>query len=91
MSKQNQAGGMFTLATRLLRKTTLDADEANQLIEILEEMTSIEAAKIIERVESKFDVQAEQLNSINSKYNVMIWVFGVAFAVLSLVIAITSL
>lgn len=64
---------------------------AKQLIEILEEMTSIEAAKIIERVESKFDVQAEQLNSINSKYNVMIWVFGVAFAVLSLVIAITSL
>ena len=47
--------GPFTRATRLLRKTALTADEANQLIEIIGEMTSTEAAKIIERVESKID------------------------------------
>lgn len=30
--------GTYTRATRLLRQTTLTADEANQLIEIIEEM-----------------------------------------------------
>lgn len=49
--------GTFTRATRLLRKTALDADEANQLIELIEDMTTREAARIIARVESKMDAQ----------------------------------
>jgi len=54
-SDRTDDAGTFTRATRLLRQTTLTADEANQLIEIIEEMTNTEAARIIERVESKID------------------------------------
>ena len=52
------------------------ADEANQLVEILNEMTSIEAAKIVERLESKIDAQ-------NTKYSVLIWAIGFAGVVIS--------
>jgi len=76
MNKQNDADGPFTRATRLLRKTALTADQANQLVEILNEMTSIEAAKIVERLESKIDAQ-------NTKYSVLIWAIGFAGVVIS--------
>lgn len=76
MNKQNDADGPFTRATRLLRKTALTADQANQLVEILNEMTSIEAAKIMERLESKIDAQ-------NTKYSVLIWAIGFAGVVIS--------
>ncbi|MCY3615831.1 MAG: hypothetical protein OXH03_12180 [Bacteroidetes bacterium] len=76
MNKQNGADGPFTRATRLLRKTALTADQANQLVEILNEMTSIEAAKIVERLESKIDAQ-------NTKYSVLIWAIGFAGVVIS--------
>ncbi|MYD55936.1 MAG: hypothetical protein F4246_02850 [Rhodothermaceae bacterium] len=54
----------------------LPADEANQLVEILNEMASIEAAKIVERLESKIDAQ-------NTKYSVLIWAIGFAGVVIS--------
>lgn len=54
----------------------LPADEANQSVEILVEMTSIEAAKIVERLESKIDAQ-------NTKYSVLIWAIGFAGVVIS--------
>lgn len=54
----------------------LPADEANQSVEILVEMTSIEAAKIVERLESKIDAQ-------NAKYSVLIWAIGFAGVVIS--------
>lgn len=55
MAAEDEAGGTYTRTTRLLRKTALNADEANQLTEIIGEMTSTEAARIMERVESKID------------------------------------
>ena len=54
----------------------LPADEAKQSVEILVEMTSIEAAKIVERLESKIDAQ-------NTKYSVLIWAIGFAGVVIS--------
>jgi len=38
MSTPNDDTGAYTRATRLLRKTALTADQANQLIEIIDEM-----------------------------------------------------
>jgi len=55
MSTPNDDTGAYTRATRLLRKTALTADQANQLIEIIDEMANNSTENIIARLESKID------------------------------------
>lgn len=54
----------------------LTADEANQFIEILSELTSTEAAKIIERVEANVDATR--------------WLIGAGIAVAVLVMGLIA-
>ena len=87
---QADDAGTFTRATRLLRQTTLTADEANQLIEIIEEMSNTSAENTVARLEAKFDArfdaQDTKLDAQNTKYNVLIWAIGFAGVVISLAI-----
>ena len=80
----NDDAGTFTRATRLLRKTELTADGANQLIDILGEMTSTEAAKIIERVEAKIDAMRW---FIGAGIAVVVPVIGLIAAVIAIVLS----
>ncbi|MCY4675090.1 MAG: hypothetical protein OXD43_15245 [Bacteroidetes bacterium] len=75
-----------TEAYELLTKTGLKGDETFKLFNITGDMTS---ANLIARLESKIDVQNAKIDSQNAKYNVLIWVIGLATAILSAVIALT--
>ena len=80
------------MAPQLFWRTILNADQANQLSEIIEEMTSIEAANSIARLESKIDARFDALDTKldasaklqNTKYNLLI---GILSAVLIAAIA----
>ena len=74
----------LTRVARLLRKKRLTCGQATELTELISTMAS---RNITARLESKFDVQAEELRSLNERYKTLTWVFGVAFAVLALIIA----
>ena len=93
----NDHTGPFTRASRLLRKKKLTADEANELTEIFENMAS---ANLIAQIGAKLDTvnatmntvnatMKAQLDAVNTKYNVLIWVIGFATIILSAVIALT--
>ena len=88
MAVGNEAGGAFTLATRLLRKTALTADEANQLIEIIEEMASMEAIRMIERVEYKIEANAKVHDA---HMRAIKWFIAVGIAVAGILASIAAM
>lgn len=86
MDEQNlDQGGQFTRASRLLRKSGIKTDEANELTELIGEMAS---ANIISQFGSKIDslestlradlrAQEAKLDAQNTKYNLLLWFIGV--------------
>ncbi len=65
----DDTAGTFTRAARLLRKANLDADESNQLIDVIKEMTNIQAARIIKLFESKLEAQADRIDANAKAYD----------------------
>ncbi|MDE2827459.1 MAG: hypothetical protein OXL40_09155 [Bacteroidota bacterium] len=80
------------MAPQLFWRTILNADLANQPIEIIEGLISIEAANSIARLESKIDARFDALDTKldanaklqNTKYNLLI---GILSAILIMAIA----
>lgn len=79
MDEQNlDQAGQFTRASRLLRKSGLKTDEANELTELISEMAS---ANIISQFGAKLDAlnstMEAKLDAQASKYNLLLWFIGV--------------
>lgn len=80
----DDTAGPFTRAARLLRKANLNADEANQLIDVIGEMTSMQAARIIQLFESKFEAHADRIDANAKAYDAQLktmqWFIGIGIA-----------
>ena len=76
MSKQNDEIGTFTRASRLLRKTELTCDEANELTEIISEMAGSKA-------ESRYESLEKQVSNLRWFIAVGIALAGVLAALLN--------
>ena len=86
MDEQNlDQAGQFTRASRLLRKSRLKTDEANELTELISEMAS---ANIISQFRSEMragldglraDLKAQEakIDAHTTKYNLLLWFIGV--------------
>lgn len=72
----NRDVGTITHASRLFRKAGLKCDQATELTEIIEKMAS---EKIITRLETKIDANAELQKT---KYNLLLWFIGVGVALI---------
>ncbi len=89
MEEQNpDQFGQFTRVSHLLRKSGLEADEANELTERITNMASTNVLDRIDttsaRLESKFDVNNARLeskiDSQNAKYNTLIVILSILAA-----------
>lgn len=75
--KQPDATRIFSLLRKLSKDGRQSAEETHELVELIETMA---ASNVIERLESKIDVQ---IAALNTKYTVLIWAIGFASVIIS--------
>ena len=96
MDEQNpDQAGQFTRASRLLRKSGLKTDEANELTELISEMASANIISQfggkIEALESTLRTELKaQKESQDAKYTILIWVIGASTVILSIVLTLLT-
>ncbi len=83
----SNATRLFSLLRKLSKEGKQSAEETHELVELIETMAS---TNLIERLESKMDVQNAKIDiqnakidAVTSKYTVLIWAISFASLVIS--------
>ena len=77
---QTGATRAFSLLRRLVKDGKQSAEETHEFIELIEAMAS---ANLVRQLGAKIDAQNEKIDTINSKYTVLIWTIGFASLIIS--------